>query len=122
VLLLVAGMAWVALVYTGPVPTFTQLSEWNDKVLHVCGFALPAALLVLPGSAPRALLVLVLGAAGLELVQMALPMRQASLADLIASMAGIAAGWLIIAACRAVVAFVAGTGRRSRGERLKRNG
>ncbi len=101
-LVLVAGMTWVALVYTGPVPTFTQLGEWNDKALHVGAFALLSALLVLPAPAPRALLMLALCAAGLELVQLAFPMRQASWADLVASLAGVGLGHFVGVAVRSM--------------------
>jgi hypothetical protein len=88
-------MAWVSLVYTGPVPTIAELGEWNDKALHVGAFALLAVLVVLPGPAPRALLLLVVCAAVLELVQLAFPLRQASLGDFAASLAGAGAGWLV---------------------------
>ena len=99
-LVLVAGMTWVALVYTGPVPTVPQFGEWNDKALHAAAFALPALLVVLPAPAPRALLLLVICAGLLELAQLAFPIREASIADLGASIAGAGAGWLIGAVCR----------------------
>jgi VanZ family protein len=103
VLVLVAGMAWVALVYTGPVPTITQLGEWNDKALHVGAFGVLALMVVLPGPAPRALLAMVLCAGLLELAQLAFPLRQASLADLAASVVGVVAGWVIGAMARTAI-------------------
>ncbi len=111
-LALVVFMAWVALIYTGPVPTVPQFGEWNDKALHVGAFGLLAALVVLPAPAPRALLALALSAAVLELAQLSFPLRQASVADLVASMAGVGVGWLVGAAGRLVVALVT---RRQRG-------
>lgn len=111
-LALVAGMAWVALVYTGPVPTIAEFGDWNDKALHVGAFGLLAALLVLPAPAPRALLALALCAAVLELAQLAFPLRQASLWDLAASLAGIGAGWLIGAMARLLIVWVLGRARR----------
>lgn len=110
-LLVLAGMAWIALAYTGPVPTFAIFGEWNDKALHVGAFIVPAALVVLPGPAPRALLALVVFAGALELVQLAFPLREASLADLAASVAGIAVGWLIGEAVRSAIAAIAGRAR-----------
>ncbi len=103
-LVVLAVMGWIALVYTGPVPTFAMFGEWNDKALHVGAFAMPAALVVLPGPAPRALLALAVFAAVLELVQLAFPLRQASLADLAASVAGVIAGWAIGVSVRTSIA------------------
>jgi len=103
VLLLVAGLTWVALVYTGPVPTFASFGAWTDKALHAGAFALPALLVVLPGPAPRALLALAPRAGLLELVQLAFPLRQASLGDFAASVVGIEAGWVIGAVVRTLI-------------------
>lgn len=107
-LALVIFMAWVALIYTGPVPTVPQFGEWNDKALHIGAFGLLAALLVLPAPAPRALLLLVVCAAVLELVQLAFPLRQASFADFAASIAGVAAGWTSGATLRVLMARCGG--------------
>ena len=114
VLALIAGMAWVALVYPGPAPTIAEFGAWNDKALHVGAFALLAALLVLPAPAPRALLIVTLCAAGLELAQLAFPMRQASAADLAASVVGVVAGWLVGASGRSAIAVAWRKRRKSK--------
>lgn len=110
-LALVIFMAWVALIYTGPVPTVPQFGEWNDKALHIGAFGLLAALVVLPAPAPRALLLLVVCAAVLELVRLAFPLRQASVGDFAASVAGVVAGWVIGTVCRMAACRMAGRGQ-----------
>jgi len=102
-----AVMLWIALAYTGPVPTFAIFGDWNDKALHVGAFSVPAALFVLPGPAPRSLLALAVFAAAIESVQLAFPLRQAGLGDFAASIVGIAVGWLIGVAARSAIAAFA---------------
>lgn len=105
-LVLVAGTAWVALVYTGPVPTIPQLGQWNDKALHFGAFGVLALLVVLPGPAPRAVFLLGMSAVVLELTQLAFPLRRADLADLCASLAGLAFGWAFGGVGRTLIAVV----------------
>lgn len=74
--------------------------DCNDKVEHVAAFALLAAIVTGRGPAPRALIALIAFALTIEAVQLVVPERQADLADLAASLAGIALGWLGVGASR----------------------
>ena len=83
-------------------PRFISLfGVWDDKVEHACVFALLAAIVALRGPAPRALIALVVFAVVIETAQIFIPLRKADLADLAASLAGIALGWLVAATGRA---------------------
>jgi len=104
VLALLIFMAWFALI--GPLPAVPQFGAWSDKALHVGAFGLLAMLVALPRPAPRALLVLVLCAGVVELVQLAFPLREASLADLAASLVGVVAGWATGAAARMIIGVI----------------
>ena len=108
VLALLLFTAWIALVYIGPMPSVRQFGVWNDKVLHIVTFALLALILSVPGPAPRALSVLAICGVLLELAQLAFPLRQASFADLIASLAGVVTGGLIGGVARGAAMFSAG--------------
>ena len=92
----VAGVtASLALDPAGRLPFTPPFGGWNDKVEHACAFALLAAIVALRGPAPRALIALVVLAVVIEIAQIFIPQRQADLADLTASLAGIIAGGLI---------------------------
>ena len=98
----VAGVtASLALDPAGRLPFISLFGVWDDKVEHACAFALLAAIVALRGPAPRALIALVVFAVVIETAQIFIPQRVANLADLAASLAGIALGWLVAATVRA---------------------
>jgi hypothetical protein len=70
----VAGVtASLALDPAGRLPFTPPFGAWNDKVEHVCAFALVAAIVSLRGPAPRALLALIVLAVAIEIAQISSP-------------------------------------------------
>ena len=94
-------VTYYGVVYRGQLPDHPWLMGWNDTFLHVCSFGL-LTLLVLPLSrewrAPLA--VLAASAVAIEAIQLAIPVRTASLGDLAASLTGIALGAVFVAGVR----------------------
>lgn len=86
----------------------TQVSGLGDKALHALGFAAIAlTALWLWKPAWRTVSILFVFAAAIEAVQSLLPGRDASLADLAASTAGLVAAWTLFQAAAAIEAGAA---------------
>jgi len=104
-----------ALSITGRIPFSTLFGSLTDKVYHVAAFALLAAIAEFPGPAPRSLWALVLLAAGIEIVQLALPDRLAEVWDFVSSVMGVALGWGVAILVRRVALQMSGEGWKKRG-------
>ena len=81
---------YYGIVFTGSLPYHWRVDGYNDLILHVCAFGL-LTLLAVPATARPGLTVgtLVVFAVFIEVRQLVLPGRTASLIDLAASMVGI---------------------------------
>lgn len=100
-----AAIAYYAVAFTGRLPDHRWVRGWNDIVLHLGAFAL-LALVTLPLFRTLVVPVAVLSgfAAALEIAQMGLPHRSASVGDLAANLAGIFLGLLLVRAARMLAA------------------
>jgi len=88
-------VAWLALV---PGPRFSAaFSAWSDKIEHGCAFAVLSLgyLCLWRIRALHAFVALLLYGAGIELAQLALPSRQASIVDLLADGSGVLVGFVV---------------------------
>ncbi|WP_203566206.1 VanZ family protein [Aurantimonas aggregata] len=119
-----ALVAWFGFFDNYQLPVPPRVAD-GDKVGHVAGFgllALTAGLLF--GTGRRAAVLLSVAAAALEGVQLFLPTRQASVTDLLASLAGIGLGFAGAFALSALAGWVGngmargGDGGSRRGEEL----
>jgi hypothetical protein len=88
---------YFGVLFTGQLPDHPLISGYNDILLHASAFGL-LTLIALPATACpiHAIAILFIFAAAIELVQLTLPDRTATLSDLLASSAGIAISWILL--------------------------
>lgn len=85
---------YYGIIFTGHLPDHPLISGYNDLLLHIAAFSL-LTFIALPVTQRRNVVIaaLFVFAAAVELVQLALPDRTASLQDLLASFTGVVLAW-----------------------------
>lgn len=112
--------ALVATVYYGVVsdaalPDHPLIRNYNDLVMHFAAFAMVTVLAMIGRTGSIAIvLLLAMFAIAIEFAQWFDPAREATLSDFVASLAGIAAGWLMAVIAGAAITRLAPKTNRTR--------